>query len=70
MMFGKQRKAGMKALFGSMLIAVAVLAACPFDAAAQDYPARSVTILVPFAPGGGTDILARAVAQRLEQRLG
>ena len=29
-----------------------------------------VTILVPFAPGGGTDLLARAVAQRLEQRLG
>jgi tripartite-type tricarboxylate transporter receptor subunit TctC len=36
----------------------------------QDYPARPVTIIVPFAAGGGTDILARMVAQKLEQRLG
>jgi tripartite-type tricarboxylate transporter receptor subunit TctC len=37
---------------------------------AQDYPAKNVTILVPFAPGGGTDVIARAIAQKLEQRLG
>ena len=60
----------MKALFGSMPIALAALAALPRDAAAQDYPTHSVTILVPFAPGGGTDILARLVGQKLEQRLG
>ena len=46
------------------------LAVFPRNAAAQDYPTRTVTILVPFAPGGGTDLMARAVAQRLEQRLG
>jgi tripartite-type tricarboxylate transporter receptor subunit TctC len=39
-------------------------------APAQDYPVRPVTIVVPFAPGGGTDILARMLGQRLEQRLG
>src|SRR5580765_7757515 len=39
-------------------------------ALAQDYPARAVTIINPFAPGGGTDLLARMVAQKLEQRLG
>ena len=44
--------------------------ACRAARTAQDYPTRSVTILVPFAPGGGTDMLARAVAQQLEQRLG
>ena len=60
----------MKALFGWALIAVTALIACPREVAAQDYSTRSVTILVPFAAGGGTDILARAVAQRLEQRLG
>jgi tripartite-type tricarboxylate transporter receptor subunit TctC len=37
---------------------------------AQDYPTRPVTIVVPFAAGGGTDLLARMVAQKLEQRLG
>jgi tripartite-type tricarboxylate transporter receptor subunit TctC len=42
----------------------------PRHAVAQDYPTRSVTILVPFAPGGSTDLIARAVGQKLEHRLG
>jgi tripartite-type tricarboxylate transporter receptor subunit TctC len=46
------------------------LTAIPRDAVADDYPSHNVTILVPFAPGGGTDVLARAVAQNLEKRLG
>jgi tripartite-type tricarboxylate transporter receptor subunit TctC len=36
---------------------------------AEDYPSRPVTFIVPFAPAGGTDILARLLAQKLEQRL-
>jgi tripartite-type tricarboxylate transporter receptor subunit TctC len=49
------------------LAAVAVSSAC---AGAQTYPARPVTFVVPFAPGGGTEFLARLLGQRLEQRLG
>jgi len=52
------------------MIAVVLLAALAAPASAQDYPTRPVTIIVPFAAGGGTDILARMVAQKLEQRLG
>jgi tripartite-type tricarboxylate transporter receptor subunit TctC len=51
---------------GLLLLSVIGVAS---TAVGQDYPARSVTILVPFAPGGGTDVIARAVGQKLEQRL-
>ena len=37
---------------------------------AQDYPNRQVTFVVPFAPGGGTDILGRLVGQKLTDRFG
>jgi tripartite-type tricarboxylate transporter receptor subunit TctC len=39
-------------------------------AAADDYPSRTATIVVPFVPGGTTDTLARVLAQGLEQRWG
>jgi tripartite-type tricarboxylate transporter receptor subunit TctC len=39
-------------------------------ACAESYPAHTVTIVVPFTPAGSTDILARLLGQRLEQRLG
>lgn len=37
---------------------------------ADDYPNHQVTFIVPFAPAGGTDVLARLLGQKLEQRLG
>ncbi len=43
-----------------------LLCACG-AATAQDYPARPIRIIVPFTPGAGTDIVARAIAQSLNE---
>jgi len=51
------------------LSAAAVLS-LPLAAMAQDFPARQVRIVVPQSPGGVTDVIARAVAQRLSEMWG
>jgi len=60
----------MKMLLGFSLLALMAAGAAGTCANAQTYPARPVTFVVPFAPGGGTEFLARLLGQRLEQRLG
>jgi tripartite-type tricarboxylate transporter receptor subunit TctC len=57
-------------LLRCLLTGFLVIVAAGQLAAATDYPTRPVTLVVPFAPGGGTEFLARMLAQRLEQRLG
>jgi tripartite-type tricarboxylate transporter receptor subunit TctC len=52
------------------VIGLLLLAVPAVPGLAQDYPSRAVTIVNPFAPGGGTDLLARMVAGKLEQRFG
>ena len=52
------------------LIAVALLAAAGPAAAQQPFPAHSVKWVVPYPPGGTTDVLARIVAQWLTEKMG
>lgn len=59
--------------FNRMLAAVAALAgaaALVAPARAQDYPTRSITMIVPFAAGGPTDVVARIVTGHMAQTLG
>jgi tripartite-type tricarboxylate transporter receptor subunit TctC len=50
-----------------VLAAVAALAA---PALAQSYPAKPVTMVVPFPPGGPTDLVARVIAQKMAEQMG
>ncbi len=56
----------MRLLFGSL---AAVLFALSSPSVAQQYPVKPVRIVVPFAPGGGSDFIARFIAQRLTEGL-
>jgi tripartite-type tricarboxylate transporter receptor subunit TctC len=58
-----------RALAGAALATV-LLGAGIDDAAAQKWPEKTVRIVTPFAPGGGTDIFARMLAQHFSETLG
>jgi len=55
-------------LFCTALAALA-LGASPFAAAQSEYPSKPIRIIVPYAAGGGADILARLLGQQLSERL-
>src|SRR5262245_50336863 len=54
----------------TLLLALALLAASVAGASAQPYPSKPVTVIVPFAAGGATDVLARFLGERLRAVLG
>ncbi|WP_326539476.1 Bug family tripartite tricarboxylate transporter substrate binding protein [Pseudorhodoferax sp.] len=59
----------MKTLTRRML-ALLALSACTTLALGQDFPSKPVRIVVPYAPGGTTDVLARFLGQRLSENIG
>lgn len=51
-------------------LAALLLAVFSADSASAGYPDRIIKIVVPFAPGGGTDVIARTLAQEMARDLG
>ena len=51
-------------------VVVAAFAWTALPVRAQHYPNKPVTLVMPYPPGGGTDLIGRLIAQKLEQRLG
>ncbi|MBX9845104.1 MAG: tripartite tricarboxylate transporter substrate binding protein [Xanthobacteraceae bacterium] len=54
---------------GAFVLGLAAVCAVSFAAPAADYPARPVTILVAFTPGGPSDVLSRIIGKRLQEIL-
>src|SRR3954465_8675664 len=51
-------------------LAAVLLLALSGASAAQDYPSRPITLVVPYAAGGGNDVMARIVAEKMSKYLG
>ncbi len=56
--------------FLHLAVGFSALPALSGTANAQSYPARTVRVIVPYSPGGPTDVCARLIAQKLSDRLG
>src|SRR5216684_3911834 len=67
---GAKRRGGLAALLLAALIATAASAQTASTGSGQPYPSRPVRLIVPFPPGGSTDILSRALGQKLAEGLG
>lgn len=52
------------------LLALLLAALCLFPAQAAEYPTRPITVIVPYPPGGGTDIVGRYIFAKMRERLG
>ena len=64
---GQRRARRAIATLASALIATSLAAA---SACAQTWPERSITLIVPFAPGGASDVSSRIMAEVMSKRLG
>src|SRR6202795_1394436 len=53
-----------------VLLALTLLTAATHPAAADDYPSRSIRLIIPFPPGGSNDVVGRIIANQLGHSLG
>ena len=60
----------MRVLLQGFAVALVAFMALTRPALAEDFPSRPITLLVPLAPGGGVDFVARTIGQKLSERLG
>jgi tripartite-type tricarboxylate transporter receptor subunit TctC len=60
----------MRVLLQSFALALVAFTGLTRPVLAEDFPSRPITILVPLAPGGGVDFVARTIGQKLSERLG
>jgi tripartite-type tricarboxylate transporter receptor subunit TctC len=63
-------RAGQMTKFTRGMLALALLCAAAVAASADDYPTRPITMIVPFAAGGPTDVIGRLMAQYMGEALG
>ena len=65
-----RRIAGSALAVAAIAVAIAGFGAMPLPAAAQDYPNKPIKLIVPYPPGGATDVIVRVMAQKLSVALG
>lgn len=66
--YSPARRWALKSIAASLCLSG--ISVSPAVQAQADYPSRVITIIVPFSPGTGADILARTLGQKLSQKLG
>ena len=54
----------------ALALATTLLASVPVPGRAQNYPSRTVAVVVPFPPGGSVDGVARIIVQKLNETMG
>src|SRR3989339_1660892 len=67
--YGRSPSRGMTATFAVMMT-FSLLATMPAQLSAQTYPSKPIRLIIPFPPGGGSDILGRIIGQKYSEQLG